>query len=1380
MMSLEEGRRNRTRWMERRRLVCFLMAAAWTLEIAGGDSFHRHYSTNRHMTRYRVERENVWRENGDVEEILNVFVDGSCKVNCSDTVSKRNDTKSFEMTAVTNTGFSYLVFSVQDSQEKNATEICGGTVDAAISTCEAGTDTLTNLSMPDARCVNESSDFVVLAQVCVPTASYAATISSGGYASLLTSRMLMNEVSDECEIPDNVVPVEIVPNCSNAAKRVWPKTLQFNDTGCLIERVDMDCKDVTGGTSWCDETLGICKLCNEPFTAGCALQKCKGGTCTECDETYFQQRRNDVSSGELLGCFKSCPPPLLTDMTNNTAARPGLWCLSDCPFGSYNSTADASCRSCDVLCNDCVGPGPDHCTSCTHVVSSDGSCATDCLSYEYVQDGVCIKVSELLVFSTHLYIVGSVSCVVCAVMFYLYIRNKWRLQRHPGPLVMNKMMYDVVLCVVLMAQSISDSIPGEGDLCRGVISRRFSAWILMFSLCGAELSYLALCYDLHANLINPFREVRSATRFIRMLIFVVSLGAGLFVMTLSESGMLTVTKLSNFGELCWIDTNDQIAYAFLVYIPIGFIYSLGVYFTAKASCTLRDALPKAQQVWSAVFRQQSLFILGFSMYWICIGVMLALQSFLADKYGNSTRVYVAFSLNFFLGSRGALTVLIWFKSVYRDDKLQHTNIARSQSLARAIARSLSFDHENTSSTRLHGAVSPRRGLSSVSSTDFAEAGLPFVSAGGTTTSDDEDGMDFNLQPHLNVALRQELLYFTRVGILHSLKKFRKHRVDENNNPSPRRRRSVSSSRFYCEKDEPITFTFDGMEASSTTRLLQRDVSSPGHSSSTSWFAGVANWRKTTTQESGGQESESRRTIRERKKRHRPHDHVDVGEEDGDDDDDDDDFHSSSSSSSSSSSPDSLNASSTLCCCLRRRGRQRPKPTFPITFTDFFRHTFDEIRSLLNISQRRYMRSMKSISGEHFSKGKSGSFFFFSGDKRYMVKSISREEFTCLRQILPAMKKYFLSDAGRHSLLAKFLGCHSITIYTQQIYFVVMTNSLYAGSGRNALKIHERYDLKGAWVGRNAPPLAPGTRAKCIHCNLPFLVGETVATVGSDAQCPERPVGRNHEPYRLFLDNDMTRKVTLETGLAVRIKKQLSCDTEFLRSQGLIDYSMLLGVHTRRFDIFQGTSNLAMEKIDEGRPTPSSSPHGKLSSAETKSDSVSTSMAQTPMRGFLLGVNGNRDRQHCKFENQILRAAYVEGPALYFISIVDVLQQYTFRKRMERLLKIALRCRSSDGFCVIPPDAYADRFRNRIIEGAIEGVRFTGHGTRRRDKKRRKRKEHDTSNPSTLTSHQTHPPTNRPSSPPKTPTLTSSSNMCSPPRSVLSPVIRPQHTPSRQH
>ena len=248
---------------------------------------------------------------------------------------------------------------------------------------------------------------------------------------------------------------------------------------------------------------------------------------------------------------------------------------------------------------------------------------------------------------------------------------------------------------------------------------------------------------------NPFREVKSATRNIRLLILVVSLAAGAIVMILTEQGVVTISTIASFGEICWLDPKNQIAYLFLLYIPLGLIYTMAIYFTAISAMSLRGALPKAQRVWSAVFRQQSVYILGFSVYWIMFGLLIVLQPIVEKRYGEQGVIFVSFILNFFLGARGTLTVLLWLRVVYRDDTLMHTNLVRSKSLARAIARTLSFGDE--------AARDFPQNVGSYSSGMENNNSLPFLS-GGATTEDEDRKQDLNLQPHLNVALRQELLY----------------------------------------------------------------------------------------------------------------------------------------------------------------------------------------------------------------------------------------------------------------------------------------------------------------------------------------------------------------------------------------------------------------------------------------------------------------------------------------------------------------------------------------------------------------------------------------------------------------------------------------------
>ena len=66
-----------------------------------------------------------------------------------------------------------------------------------------------------------------------------------------------------------------------------------------------------------------------------------------------------------------------------------------------------------MMCSGCHGSGPSQCTKCKHVNSTDGVCVKECLAYEYEKDGV--KISVTIVLSSHLYVVGSVSTIVCVI-----------------------------------------------------------------------------------------------------------------------------------------------------------------------------------------------------------------------------------------------------------------------------------------------------------------------------------------------------------------------------------------------------------------------------------------------------------------------------------------------------------------------------------------------------------------------------------------------------------------------------------------------------------------------------------------------------------------------------------------------------------------------------------------------------------------------------------------------------------------------------------------------------------------------------------------------------------------------------------------------------
>lgn len=99
-----------------------------------------------------------------------------------------------------------------------------------------------------------------------------------------------------------------------------------------------------------------------------------------------------------------------------------------------------------------------------------------------------------------------------------------------------------------------------------------------------------------------------------------------------------------------------------------------------------------------------------------------------------------------------------------------------------------------------------------------------------------------------------------------------------------------------------------------------------------------------------------------------------------------------------------------------------------------------------------------------SEGKSGSFFYYSADGKYMVKTISHTEHRFFRKILPGYYSHIITNPD--TMLVRFLGSHQIRfgkhskVGSKRIYFVVMGNLF-----DTPFKIQIRYDLKGSWTGR---------------------------------------------------------------------------------------------------------------------------------------------------------------------------------------------------------------------------------------------------------------------------------------------------------------------------
>lgn len=140
---------------------------------------------------------------------------------------------------------------------------------------------------------------------------------------------------------------------------------------------------------------------------------------------------------------------------------------------------------------------------------------------------------------------------------------------------------------------------------------------------------------------------------------------------------------------------------------------------------------------------------------------------------------------------------------------------------------------------------------------------------------------------------------------------------------------------------------------------------------------------------------------------------------------------------------------------RRFGGEQYQSTI-YSFTDYAPNTFNHIRKIFNIDNEDYImsigpnrlmaslmlgevNSMTSLT----SQGKSGSFFYYTADGKYMLKTIRYKEYKFLRVILKDYYSYIRTNP--ETLITRFFGLHKLLEKNEKgeiigrIYFVIMAN-----------------------------------------------------------------------------------------------------------------------------------------------------------------------------------------------------------------------------------------------------------------------------------------------------------------------------------------------------
>ncbi|DAZ99286.1 TPA: hypothetical protein N0F65_005454 [Lagenidium giganteum] len=224
------------------------------------------------------------------------------------------------------------------------------------------------------------------------------------------------------------------------------------------------------------------------------------------------------------------------------------------------------------------------------------------------------------------------------------------------------------------------------------------------------------------------------------------------------------------------------------------------------------------------------------------------------------------------------------------------------------------------------------------------------------------------------------------------------------------------------------------------------------------------------------------------------------------------------------------------------------------FTDYAPRVFENIREICGVDNQKYEQSFADTLLERASEGKSGMLFYFSSDRKYIVKTMTKREHSFLLKILPLYHQYLLKQPN--TLLCRFLGCHSMQL--------------------------PRYDLKGIFYEAQ---VQYQEEAYSREAQSPQHVNRKTSSTGETDQTEPEVVERTgsfsevHPLLRggsrsslCFEDELVTRRTFLHVNSTTRanLLAQVTSDCAFLQELGIMDYSCLLGIRHYSTEISPAT------------------------------------------------------------------------------------------------------------------------------------------------------------------------------------------------------------------
>ncbi|XP_062528767.1 phosphatidylinositol 4-phosphate 5-kinase type-1 alpha isoform X17 [Bombyx mori] len=325
--------------------------------------------------------------------------------------------------------------------------------------------------------------------------------------------------------------------------------------------------------------------------------------------------------------------------------------------------------------------------------------------------------------------------------------------------------------------------------------------------------------------------------------------------------------------------------------------------------------------------------------------------------------------------------------------------------------------------------------------------------------------------------------------------------------------------------------------------------------------------------------------------------------------------------------------------------------------------FRYFRDLFGIQPDDFLMSMCSAPLRELSNpGASGSIFYLTNDDEFIIKTVQHKEGEFLQKLLPG---YYLNlDQNPRTLLPKFFGLYCYQCNSKNVRLVAMNNLL-----PSSIKMHQKYDLKGSTYKRKASK-TERQKTSPTYKDLDFM---------------------EHHNEGIFLEADTY------TALI----KTMQRDCRVLESFKIMDYSLLVGIHN--LDDAQREKNEARKLTESGQSD------GEDNEGETKRTGLNRTRSinrqrlvahSTAMESIQAESEPIDEEEDVPSGGIPARNARGER-LLLFLGIIDILQSYRLRKKLEHTWKSMIH--DGDTVSVHRPSFYAQRFLDFMAKTVFKKI-----------------------------------------------------------------------------